>query len=107
MSRKVVVQIRLPAALVEEVDKLTKRGFYSNRTEAIADSIRHLLEMYSSEDEVLKIVRLYLEDKTIRNRSINEVGVTDDPEEVRKVILKMYGTDNIDEVIAKTRGRSL
>ncbi|RLG48796.1 MAG: CopG family transcriptional regulator, partial [Thermoproteota archaeon] len=41
-----VVQLRLPARLVRELDRLTEEGYYGSRTEAVADAIRHLLERY-------------------------------------------------------------
>lgn len=46
MARRVVVKVRIPAFLVEKLDKLTKEGFYGNRNEAVADGIRNLLERY-------------------------------------------------------------
>lgn len=105
MGKKVVVQVRLPAALVEKLDQLTEQGLYRDRTEAIADSIRHLIEKYFREDPLSRMISLYLMGKLQRNASIEEVGVVEEPEEIRQVMVNLFGTDNIDEIISMMRGR--
>jgi len=45
MAKKVVVQVRLPAGLVEKLDVLTEQGLYRDRTEAITDGIISYLQM--------------------------------------------------------------
>ncbi|MBS7637765.1 hypothetical protein KEJ49_02585 [Candidatus Bathyarchaeota archaeon] len=47
-----MVQVKLPANLVEELDKLTEQGLYRDSTEAITDSMRHLVEKYLREDPI-------------------------------------------------------
>ncbi len=37
------LQIRLTKRLVEELDKLVKEGFYSNKSEAVRDAVRRLV----------------------------------------------------------------
>ncbi|MFQ6075973.1 MAG: ribbon-helix-helix domain-containing protein [Candidatus Bathyarchaeia archaeon] len=105
MSRKVVVQVRLPAVLVERLDKLTEEGFYGNRTEAIADGIRHLLERYRRGGRVGRLVRLYLMARVEKTVSIGEIETVENPEEARKAMMNLYGTDDIDEVLSIMRGR--
>ncbi|MHA1595532.1 MAG: ribbon-helix-helix domain-containing protein, partial [Candidatus Baldrarchaeia archaeon] len=58
VTEKVLVQARLPAALVRELDELLKEGYYRDRTEAISDAIRRLIETFSKRDRISKTVRL-------------------------------------------------
>lgn len=95
----------MPASLVEKLDGLTEQGLYRDRAEAITDGIRHLIDRYSSRDAVSRMISLYLMGKLPRNSSIDEVGVVDNPEIVRQIIKNLFGTDNIDEILSKTRGR--
>ncbi len=107
MKDKVLVQARLPAALVRELDRLLEEGYYRDRTEAIADGIRRLIERFSKRDRVARMVRLYLMGKLPRDSSIDEVGRIEKVKDVRRAILEFYGTDKIDEVLGKLRGRKL
>jgi Arc/MetJ-type ribon-helix-helix transcriptional regulator len=106
MTKKLVVQVRLPANLVEKLDMLTEQGLYRDRTEAVTDSIRHLIDKYLKEDTTSRIVSLYLMGKIVRNSTIDEVGVIEEAEKVRQAIKNLYGTDNIDEVLSKMRVRA-
>lgn len=38
-----VAQVRLPERLIEELDILVKKGFYSNKSEVIRDAVRKLI----------------------------------------------------------------
>ena len=38
-----VTQVRLPDGLIEEVDKLVDKGFYTNKSDAIRDAVRRLV----------------------------------------------------------------
>ena len=107
MARKVVVQVRLPAALVEELDKLADSGLYSDRTEAITDAVRHILERYSQADELAKLIRLYMLGKIPRTSSIEDVGVVGREEEIRDAVRNIYGTDDVDAVLDRLRGRRI
>lgn len=103
MTRKTVVQARLPSTLVERLDKLTKTGYYSDRTEAIADAIRHLLDSYAGTDEIARVVRLHELGKLPRRTGVRGVHLAD--EDVRKAFIKVYGTDDVDEVMGVIRVR--
>jgi len=105
MTRRVVVQVRLPAVLVEQLDKLTEEGFYGSRTEAIADGVRHLLERYRKVGGLGKAVRLYLMERLEKTVSMGEIEAVENPEEARKAMVNLYGTDDIDEVLSIVRGR--
>ena len=106
MTKKVVVQVRLPSALVERLDMLTEQGLYGDRTEAITDGVRHLIEMYSNKDPMSRMVSLYLMGKLPRNASVDEVGIVEEAESIKRTIKNLFGTDDIDEVLSRTRGRT-
>lgn len=38
-----VAQVRLPERLIEELDILVKKGFYSNKSDVIRDAVRKLI----------------------------------------------------------------
>ncbi len=49
------VQIRLTRNMLKRIDELIKIGEYPNRSEAIRDSVRRLIEHRSSSNEVLNV----------------------------------------------------
>lgn len=95
------MQVRLPAKLVEMLDKLADEGYYSNRTEAIADAVRRLVEKYSGGGRIAKVVRLYQ-----LGIKAKPVSIEVNPQEVRKALSDRFGTDNVDEIMAIIRRRS-
>ncbi len=100
MPERVVVQVRLPARLVRELDRLTEEGYYGSRTEAIADAIRHLLERYRRGGGLARVVRLYLLGRRPRPPKL-EVDV----DEAVRNIRESLGTDDPDRVMDILRGR--
>ncbi len=38
-----VVQVRIPREMIRRIDTLVKKGIYPNRSEAIRDAVRRLL----------------------------------------------------------------
>jgi len=105
VTEKVLVQARLPAALVRELDELLKEGYYRDRTEAISDAIRRLIETFSKRDRISKTVRLYLMGKLPQDRTLDDAPTIENIEEFRRVIIELYGTDRVDEVLNKMRRR--
>ena len=49
------VQIRLTKNMLEKIDELIKIGEYPNRSEAIRDSVRRMLDRMSGTSEVLNV----------------------------------------------------
>lgn len=49
------VQIRLTKNMLNNIDELIKLGEYPNRSEAIRDGVRRLIEHRSSSSEVLNV----------------------------------------------------
>jgi len=49
------VQIRLTKNMLVRIDELIKLGEYPNRSEAVRDSVRRLLEYRSSPNEFLNV----------------------------------------------------
>ncbi|MHC1601072.1 MAG: ribbon-helix-helix domain-containing protein [Candidatus Nezhaarchaeales archaeon] len=56
-------QARLPEVLVRELDELVERGLYRNRTEALEDAIRHLIERMKGLSDTGFLVSKYLNGK--------------------------------------------
>jgi len=102
MVERVLIQVRLPARLVRELDKLTEEGYYGTRTEAIADAIRHLLERYERGGDVAKMVRLFLLGR--KPRSPGKIQI--DHNKVREILIREFGTDDLDKILGKLRGRA-
>jgi len=101
MPERVVVQARLPARLVRELDRLTEEGYYGSRTEAIADAIRHLLEKYRKGGRLARMVRLYLMGRRPKPAPLEDVDV----EEAMRVLRETLGTDDLDRIMDIVRGR--
>ncbi|MHA1616387.1 MAG: ribbon-helix-helix domain-containing protein [Candidatus Njordarchaeales archaeon] len=104
---RVLIQVRLPATLVAELDRLLKEGYYRDRTEAIADAIRHLIERFDRLDRVGRLIRLYLMKKLPRDSSIMDIGEAEDVDKVRRAFKERYGTDDLDKILEKIRGREV
>ena len=49
------VQIRLTKNMLDKIDELIELGEYPNRSEAIRDGVRRMLERSSSSNEVLNV----------------------------------------------------
>lgn len=62
------VQIRLTKNMLNNIDELIKLGEYPNRSEAIRDGVRRLIEHRSSSSEVLNVSVRDLQ-RFIRNAS--------------------------------------
>ncbi len=107
MTDKVLIQVRLPIALVKELDRLLKEGYYRDRTEAIADAVRRLIERFAKIDRIRRIVRLYLMGKLSQDASIDEIGHLENVKDIRRAFINIYGTDNVDEILDKIRRRRL
>ena len=104
---RVLVQVRLPAALVAELDRLLREGYYRDRTEAIADAIRHLIERFNRSDRIGRLIRLYLMGKLPRDSSIMDIRETESVNKVRRILREKYGTDELDRILEKIRGRKV
>jgi Arc/MetJ-type ribon-helix-helix transcriptional regulator len=52
-----VVQVRMPSAILKNIEDLVKKGFYKNKSEAIIDAVRHFVGMRQAESDVAKFIR--------------------------------------------------
>jgi Arc/MetJ-type ribon-helix-helix transcriptional regulator len=39
-----LIQLRLPEAIIKDINRIVKRGYYSTKSELIRDSVRRLLQ---------------------------------------------------------------
>lgn len=49
------IQIRLTRNMLEQLDELIKEGTYPNRSEAVRDGVRRLIEYGQPSNKVLKV----------------------------------------------------
>lgn len=103
-SRTVLVQARLSERLVRELDKLVEEGYYRNRTEALEDAIRHLIERMRGLSGIGIIVAQYLSSRRL-TKDVDPLDLVYGDKEVRRKIIEYYGTDDIDHVMSIMRGR--
>ncbi len=100
--RTVLVQARISEYLVEKLDKLVEEGWYKNRTEAIEDAIRHLITLwYKPLGDVGRLVLYRLRG---RLKDMDPLEIVFDPS-IREDIVKVFGTDNIDDIVRVVRRR--
>jgi Arc/MetJ-type ribon-helix-helix transcriptional regulator len=106
MRKTVLLQVRVPEAVVRELDRLVAAGYFKSRSEAVAEGIRRLLLAYSgAAGSVASLARLHAEGVLERDLDPGtpfEVDV----EEARRHILEFFGTDSIDEVVRRMRARA-
>ncbi|MEM1518393.1 MAG: ribbon-helix-helix domain-containing protein [Nitrososphaerota archaeon] len=60
MSDTVLLQVRISAALVRRIDELCSEGIFRNRSEAVTDAIRMLVQRYSRTSPEARATALYL-----------------------------------------------
>lgn len=106
MRKTVLLQVRVPEAIVKELDKLVAAGYFKSRSEAVAEGIRRLLLAYSGVSSGIEAaIRLYAEGALERDLGPEEPFHVD-VEEARKRVLEFFGTDDIDEIVRKLRARA-
>jgi len=103
--KTILVQIRLPRKLVEEIDNLIRKGYYSSRTSFFEDAARRRLEeILSTSNELMYFVREYLEGKIEKTLS-ERVKITIDLSEAKKR-LESLGLEDITRTMDRLRGRT-
>ena len=104
-GKTILVQIRLPRKLVEEIDNLIRKGYYSSRTSFFEDAARRRLEeILSTSNELMYFVREYLEGKIEKTLS-ERAKITIDLNEAKKR-LESLGLEDITRTMGRLRGRT-
>jgi len=103
MADTVLVQVRLPRALVNELDQLVAQGYHKSRTEAIEDAIRHFLMQWHTTSEAGKLTALYLSGRLPKRSEADPLSIVVHPDLARKRLLEEFGTDNVEEVVRAVR----
>jgi len=80
----VVLPLRLPKKLVEELDYLVKAGLYESRSEALRDAVRRLIESRTLLLEPHRYYRLRVEEAVASSKSAR-LGPEEVVEELRKI----------------------
>jgi len=97
-----LVQVRMPPRLVQALDRLSEEGIYSNRSEAIVDSVRRLVLAFASKDPFREALVKSCLGRT-GTGSIEELRTLISPEDITKSITDTFGTDKIDRIINEVR----
>ena len=67
--KTVVLPLRLPRKLVEEIDYLVKAGLYESRSEALRDAVRKLIESRTLLLEPHRYYRLRVEEAVASSKA--------------------------------------
>jgi Arc/MetJ-type ribon-helix-helix transcriptional regulator len=67
--KTVVLPLRLPRKLVEEIDYLVKAGLYESRSEALRDAVRRLIESRTLLLEPHRYYRLRVEEAVASSKA--------------------------------------
>jgi Arc/MetJ-type ribon-helix-helix transcriptional regulator len=82
--KTVILPLRLPRKLLEEIDYLVKAGLYENRSEALRDAVRRLIESRTLLLEPHRYYRLRVEEAVASSKA-TRLGPDDVVEELRKI----------------------
>ena len=97
-----LVQVRMPPRLVQALDRLKEEGIYSNRSEAIVDSVRRLVLAFETKDPFREALA-----KSCLGRmgtgSIEELSALISTEDIAKSITETFSTDKVDRIINEVR----
>jgi len=105
-GKTILVQIRLPRKLVEEIDNLIRKGYYSSRTSFFEDAARRRLEeVRFASNELMYFVREYLEGKLERTLT-EKAKIIIDLNEAKKR-LKSVSLEDITHTMNRLRGRTI
>ncbi len=99
----ILVQARLPRKLVEKLDELVEEGLFSSRSEAVAEAVRRLVLEYDrliGEDVVF--VEKYIAGRKPR---VEAGSIEVDLEEARRKLREVFGSDRVEDALARIRGR--
>lgn len=97
-----LVQVRMPPRLVQQLDRMTKEGLYSSRSEAILDSVRRLVLGYERSDRFRRaLIRSFL--RKGGRGSVDDLAGETDPAGVASAIAETYPDQSIDEILSEVR----
>lgn len=101
-SKSMLVQVRMPPRLVQALDQLSEDGIYSNRSEAIVDSVRRLVLAFETKDPFREALAKSCLGRT-GTGSIEEIRNLISTEDIVKSITETFGTDQVDRIINEVR----
>lgn len=97
-----LVQVRMPPRLVQQLDRMAEEGLYSSRSEAILDSVRRLVLGYERSDRFRRaLIRSYLRRSGLG--SIDDLGREFDIASIAASLAETYPEKTVDEIISEVR----
>lgn len=101
-SKSMLIQVRMPPRLVQQLDRMTEEGLYTSRSEAILDSVRRLVLGYERSDRFKRaLIRSFL--RKGGRGSIDDLAREADPDAIAAAIREAYANKSIDEIISEVR----
>ena len=101
-TKSMLVQVRMPPRLVQQLDRMTEEGLYSSRSEAILDSVRRLVLGYERSDRFRRaLIKSFLR-RGCRG-SINDLDRETDISSVASALAATYPEKSIDEILSEVR----
>ena len=101
-----VVQVKIPSAILKNVEELVKKGYYKNKSEVIIDAVRHFVGMKQTKSDIAIFIREKLHGKDVKcGYSAKELDALWEKIRTGKEWGKLYGT-SAESVMAELRGKS-
>ena len=101
-----VVQVKMPSAILKNVEELVKKGYYKNKNEVIIDAVRHFVGMKQTENDIAIFIREKLHGRDVkRGYSVNELDAIWEKIRTGNEWKKRHGT-SAESVMAELRGKS-
>lgn len=101
-SKSMLVQVRMPPRLVEQLDRMTEEGLYSSRSEAILDSVRRLVLGYERSDRFRRaLIRSFL--RRGGRGSVDDLGRETDIASIASALAATFPEKSVDEIISEVR----
>ncbi len=100
-----VVQLRMPHALLNDIENLVMKGYYKNKSEVIIDALRHFVDAKKTKSDVAQ----YLHEEMMgmhvkREYTTDEIDLLWDKVRLGKEWKERFGSD-ADSVMTSLRGR--
>ena len=82
MADTVLLQVMIGAPLVKKIDELCSEGLFKNRSEAVTDAIRMLIQRYSRTSPEARATALYLGGRLSRTETPEDFVFTSPQESI-------------------------
>ncbi|MBW6470197.1 MAG: ribbon-helix-helix domain-containing protein [Methanosarcinaceae archaeon] len=100
-----VVQLRMPPALLNDIENLVMKGYYKNKSEVIIDALRHFIGTKNAKNDVAQYLHEEMRGMHLkREYSTKEIDLLWDKVRSGNEWKERFGSD-VDSVMSSLRGR--